>query len=68
MAVRELTREQLEELKSQYYDSRIYEQEGRSASYDELADADDLVTDEEIFNEYAGTDFVEDDFFCTCAA
>jgi hypothetical protein len=33
-------------------------------SYGELADIDDIVSDEEVFDEYGGTSFTEDDFFC----
>ena len=65
MTVEELNRDQLIELKGRYYDAKLYEQEGRGASYGEFADADDLVTDEEILKEYAGTDFTNDDFSCT---
>lgn len=60
MKVTELSREQLEELKSRYYMER-----NESVSYGELACIDELVTDEEIFKEYDYVDFVCDDFFCT---
>lgn len=65
MKVKELNRDQLIELKGKYLDNKIYEEENRGASYGELAQADTLVTDKEIFEEYAGTDFVNDDFACT---
>lgn len=65
MKVKELNRDQLIELKGKYLDNKIYEEENRGASYGELTQADTLVTDKEIFEEYAGTDFVNDDFACT---
>lgn len=42
----------------------IYNTEGRTASYGELAEAES-VPDEKVFEHYAGIEFVEDDFFCT---
>ena len=62
MTVRELKRQQLEELKIHYYDEILQEQEGRSISYGEMASIDELVTDEKIFNEYNGYIFTDDDF------
>lgn len=59
MTVHELTREQLIELKQHM----LCEQ--GSPSYGELADADELVSDETAFAEYDTTEFSEDDFFCT---
>lgn len=61
MSVKELSKEQLNELKCSYYCER-----NKSVSYGELANIDNLVTDNEVFNYYNGTDFVNDDFFCTC--
>lgn len=60
MSVYELNREQLNELKVDYL---LMKQE--SVSWGELADADTLVRDETIYEEYAGTHFVPDDFFAT---
>ena len=62
MTVKELKRQQLEELKIHYYDEIIQDQEGRSISYGEMAAIDELVTDEKIFREYEGYIFTEDDF------
>ena len=59
MRVNELNRDQLEELKQRYYVDHVNE----NPSYGELAAIDDLVSDEEVYEEYAGTDFVVDDFF-----
>lgn len=61
MTVRELNREQLIELKGRYIDDRNAEK-GEGTSYQEYAEADYLVSDEEIFTAYDGTEFVEDDF------
>ena len=58
MTVYELTREQLMQLKQAYYE----EQHPEGVSYGELADIDELVTDEEIQAEYDGVMFGEDDF------
>lgn len=58
MTVYELTREQLMQLKQAYYE----EQHPEGVSYGELADIDELVTDEEIQAEYDGIMFSEDDF------
>ena len=57
MSVKELTREQLIELKQRYYAER-----NENVSYGELADIDNLVSDEKIENEYGNTMFVEEDF------
>ena len=56
MTVKELNREQLIILKG-YYLSK-----DGDVSYGELAAADEIVSDEIIFEEYKNTDFVEEDF------
>lgn len=61
MTVYDLNRDQLEELKTRYYADKV----GRDISYDEIYNIDELVSDSEIYEEYAGTDFVPDDFFCS---
>ena len=58
MGVKELSREQLIELKINYYCNN-----NENVSYGELANIDEIVTDEEIFEEYSATIFTEDDFF-----
>lgn len=60
MNVKELNLDQINELKQKYY-----MQKHEKVSYDELANIDDYVTNEEIVEEYMGIDFVNDDFFCT---
>ena len=56
MTVSELTRDQKIELKMQMLIDR------GDVSWGELAEADNLVSDEELEEEFAGTDFVTDDF------
>lgn len=64
MTVYELNRDQLEELKQHYLTENMDEQ-GYGISYDVLANADDIISDERIFEIYEGVDFVPDDFFCS---
>lgn len=63
MTVHKLSRDQLTELKQRMIDDEIYEKEGRSASYGELAEAES-VPDEKVFEKYEGVEFSNDDF-CT---
>ena len=65
MTVRELSREQMLQLKQEMIDDELYESEGRGASYGELADADGLVSDDAVYGRYAGTEFSDDDFWCS---
>ena len=58
MNVKELNRAQLLQLKANYYE----EHHPEGVSYGELADIDNLVSDEEVVEAYDGVDFVEDDF------
>ena len=58
MSVKELTREQLTQLKEQYYIEK-----NNNVSYGELVDIDNLVSDNEVFEEYEHITFVEEDFF-----
>ena len=62
MKVTELTRDELTELKTRYY-SDLLDKRGETPSYGELSAIDELVTDEEVYQEYADVDFVKDDFF-----
>ena len=57
MDVRELNSEQLEKLKVNYYAERH-----EDMSYGDIVDINNLVSDEEVFDEYAGTMFTEEDF------
>lgn len=64
MKVQDLKRGQLRELKVHYLDDLLMEKENRNISYGEICDIDDIITDEEVFEEYNDIFFVEDDF-CT---
>ncbi len=61
MTVKELTQAQLLALKQAYLMERLDREENRCPSWGELADADELVSDEEVFSEYEGVMFSEDD-------
>ena len=56
MNVKELNREQLIILKGRYLSK------DEDVSYGELLEADNLVSDETIFEEFEGINFVEEDF------
>ena len=56
--VRDLSRDELIELKQHM----LCENE-QSPSYGELADADEIITDEQVFEAYDGVTFHPDDFF-----
>jgi len=58
MTVKELNRDQMVQLKQDY----LVEIRG-DVSYGELADADSIVTDEQMFDYYSGVNFVPDDFW-----
>ena len=58
MSVYELSKNQFIELKQNFLFKR-----DENISYDKLLDADIIVSDEEIFNEYENVKFSEDDFF-----
>lgn len=61
MTIKELNREQLQQVKQFYYTQK-QDAKGRGVSWGELALIDELVTDAEIFEEYAATDFCDGDF------
>lgn len=58
MTVKELNRDQMVQLKQDY----LVEIRG-DVSYGDLADADKLVTDAQMFDYYGGIDFVPEDFW-----
>ena len=62
MTVYDLNREQLEELKQRLIMERN-DRRGYGTAMNELANADIIVSDEEVYREYAGYDFVDEDFF-----
>ena len=57
MSYKELNRDQILALKQNYL---VRTQS--NVSYNELAEADNLVSDEELEQEYKNVDFVEEDF------
>ena len=64
MTVYELNREQLTELKQNYFASKLLEA-GQEISWGELSFIDSLVSDKEIYDCYECCIFSSDDFFCT---
>lgn len=58
MTVKELNKKQLTELKISYYNEYVNDK----PSYNEMANIDDLVNDNIVFEYYKNYDFVEDDF------
>ena len=61
MTLKELNSEQRLQLKQELLTRRM-DEKGESPSYGELADADRLITDEELEAEFGNTEFVPDDF------
>ena len=61
MKLKDLNDDQRLQLKQRILTDRM-DAKGESPSYGELADADTLVTDEELEAEYGDTEFVSDDF------
>ncbi len=61
MKLKDLNEDQRMQLKQRILTDRM-DAKGESPSYGELADADTLVTDEELEEAYGGTEFVADDF------
>lgn len=62
MTIKELTPEQLHQVKENYLIQKR-DEAGEPCYMSELADADEIISDDEIYREYEGTCFVEDDFF-----
>ena len=61
MKLKDLNEDQRLQLKQRILTDRM-DAKGESPSYGELADADTLVTDEELEAEFGDTEFVPDDF------
>ena len=61
MTLKELNSEQRLQLKQELLTRRM-DEKGESPSYGELADADRLITDEELEAEFGNTEFVPDEF------
>lgn len=60
LTVRDLSRDQLTELKECWYT-----EVNSNVSLDEIVRINELVSDEEIFEVYEHVMFVQDDFFCS---
>ena len=65
MTINELSKEQFTELKWRYLDEIYQEETNESISLGEIAEIDNIISDEEILNEYSNYVFSDDDFFCT---
>ena len=61
MKLKDLNDDQRLQLKQDLL-SRRMDEKGESPSYGELADADRLISDEELEAEFGNTEFVPDDF------
>ena len=61
MKLKDLNGDQRMQLKQELLRRRL-EEKGEGISYGELADADTLVTDEELEAEFGDTEFVPEDF------
>lgn len=61
MSITDLNREQLTELKQAYL-TELLDRDGLSPSWGELADADELIPDAEIYEAYEGYTFSAGDF------
>ena len=57
MKFKDLNREQIEQIKQRYYCEK-----NKNASYGDLVNIDNLVSDEEIEQEFGDRFFVEEDF------
>ena len=73
--VTELSREQLVELKQSYLTqladcgefAEIVGRDYDAPTYEDMANADELISDTDIMNHWEGTMFSDDDFFCTAS-
>ena len=61
MRLKDLSGDQKLQLKQDILTRRM-DEKGESPSYGELADADDLVSDKELADEFSDTEFVPEDF------
>lgn len=75
MDVRDLSREQLVELKQRYLTqladdgsyAEVLDCDYDDPSYQDLANADEIVPDDVIYRNYEGVYFVNNDFSCSAA-
>lgn len=64
MRFSDLTNEQRAEAKHRLLCERLEKSENRTPSYDEFANVDEVISDKEAEETYAGTEFSPDDFCC----
>ena len=62
MTIKELNAEQLHQVKETYL-IRKRDEANEPCYMSELADVDNLISNDEIYREYEGISFTEDDFF-----
>lgn len=73
--VTELSREQLTELKANYLVqladcgefAEIVGRDYDAPTYEDMLNADDIISDTDIMEHWEGTMFSDDDFFCTAS-
>lgn len=65
MKLEDLSKEQLQQLKVQYLDNLLMEEENRGISYGEIANIDNIISDDDkdFINTYSMYSFCEEDFF-----
>lgn len=63
MSVHELTSDQRTELKLFMIEDVL----GEQPSWGDLADVDDIISDERMMEEYEGVCFTDEDFFYSCS-
>lgn len=65
MKLEDLSKEQLQQLKVQYLDNLLMEEENRNISYGEIANIDNIISDndKDFINTYNMYSFCEEDFF-----
>ncbi len=65
MKLEDLSREELQQLKVQYLDNLLMEEENINISYWEIANIDDIIddNDKDFINTYNMYSFCEEDFF-----
>lgn len=62
MKVKDLSREQIQQLKVMYLDNKLYEKEQRSISYGEIIAIDNIVSDRLMYKMYKDYIFTAEDF------
>ena len=62
MTLKDLNKDQRRQLKARLLDEELMEVEGRTASYGEIANADEIVSEGRLEEAYGATSFVPDGF------